>query len=182
MCNDVCIEPELQPVTGEELTGATANSQAGARLDIAANGVWGVPSRERTSMLEYSTLMLHQTGTPICNQSTESMNRLRSVHMNNGFERLNTLPSRALRYWWSSQRGQHFLQETGLHARLQVEPHLQQHSMLATLPSIVLPPPILHSGYQRCQIIMWSCHQNAHGGRPSQLGIPSINISLTLLL
>ena len=35
------IEPQLQPVTDEELTGPTANSQAGARLDIAANGVWG---------------------------------------------------------------------------------------------------------------------------------------------
>ena len=32
---------ELQPVTSEELTGSTANSQTGARLDIAANGVWG---------------------------------------------------------------------------------------------------------------------------------------------
>ena len=41
VCNDVCTEPELQPVTDEELIGATANSQAGARLDIAANGVWG---------------------------------------------------------------------------------------------------------------------------------------------
>ena len=41
MCKDVSIEPELQPLTDEELTGATANSQAGARLDIAANGVWG---------------------------------------------------------------------------------------------------------------------------------------------
>ena len=39
VCNDVCTEPELQPVTDEELIGATANSQAGARLDIAANGV-----------------------------------------------------------------------------------------------------------------------------------------------
>ena len=41
VCNDMCIEPELQPVTDEELTSATANSQAGARLDIAAKGVWG---------------------------------------------------------------------------------------------------------------------------------------------
>ena len=41
VCNDVCTEPELQPVTDEELIGATANSQPGARLDIAANGVWG---------------------------------------------------------------------------------------------------------------------------------------------
>ena len=41
VCHDMCIEPELQPVTNEVLTGSTANSQAGARLDIAANGVWG---------------------------------------------------------------------------------------------------------------------------------------------
>ena len=39
--HEVCIEPELQPVTNEVLTGSTANSQAGARLDIATNGVWG---------------------------------------------------------------------------------------------------------------------------------------------
>lgn len=41
VCNNVCIEPELQPVTDEVLTGATTNSQDGARLDIAANGFWG---------------------------------------------------------------------------------------------------------------------------------------------
>ena len=28
-------------MTDEVLTGSTANSQVGARLDIAANGVWG---------------------------------------------------------------------------------------------------------------------------------------------
>ena len=43
----MCVEPELQPVTGEVLDGATANSQSGARLDIAANGFWG-GSFERT--------------------------------------------------------------------------------------------------------------------------------------
>ena len=41
VCNDVRIEPELQPVTDEALSGATANLQDGARLDIAANGFWG---------------------------------------------------------------------------------------------------------------------------------------------
>ncbi len=46
MCKDVCIEPGLQPVF-EELNGATANSQPGVRLDIAANGVWG-GNHERT--------------------------------------------------------------------------------------------------------------------------------------
>ena len=41
VCNDVCIEPDLQPLTGEALTGSSSNTQDGARLDIAANGFWG---------------------------------------------------------------------------------------------------------------------------------------------
>ena len=41
VCNDVCVEPDLQPVMPHQLTGATANRQDGARLDISANGVWG---------------------------------------------------------------------------------------------------------------------------------------------
>ena len=40
VCHDVCIEPTLQPITGELLTGASATDD-GARLDIAVNGFWG---------------------------------------------------------------------------------------------------------------------------------------------
>ena len=31
----------LQPITGEHLSGASANIQDGTMLDIAANGLWG---------------------------------------------------------------------------------------------------------------------------------------------
>ena len=41
VCHDVSVEPDLQTLTGEQLTKATANTQDGARLDIAANGFWG---------------------------------------------------------------------------------------------------------------------------------------------
>ena len=41
VCNDVCIEPPLQPLEGETLHGATSIKEDGARLDIAANGFWG---------------------------------------------------------------------------------------------------------------------------------------------
>ena len=41
VCHNVSIEPGLQPVPNETLTGASANRQDGARLDIAANGFWG---------------------------------------------------------------------------------------------------------------------------------------------
>ena len=39
--HDVCIEPILQPITGEALSGASAITEDGARLDVAANGFWG---------------------------------------------------------------------------------------------------------------------------------------------
>ena len=41
VCSEVCIEPNLQPTTSDQLSGATTNSQDGARLDVSANGVWG---------------------------------------------------------------------------------------------------------------------------------------------
>ena len=41
VCNNVTIEPGLQPLTGESLTHASSNTAPEARLDVAANGVWG---------------------------------------------------------------------------------------------------------------------------------------------
>ena len=41
VCHNVCVEPDLQPMTTDQLNGASANRQDGARLDISANGVWG---------------------------------------------------------------------------------------------------------------------------------------------
>ena len=41
VCYDVFVEPELQPVIDEILSGASSNTQDGAGLDIAANGIWG---------------------------------------------------------------------------------------------------------------------------------------------
>ncbi len=40
VCNNVSIEPDLQPLTGEPPSGASAITTDGARLDIAANGFW----------------------------------------------------------------------------------------------------------------------------------------------
>ena len=41
VCSNVGIEPELQPLTGENLTLCMANRQDEARLDIRAQGFWG---------------------------------------------------------------------------------------------------------------------------------------------
>ncbi len=49
VCNDVQIEPELQEITTETMSGRSANTTIGARLDVAASGLWG-GRRERTLM------------------------------------------------------------------------------------------------------------------------------------
>ena len=43
--SSVSTEPYLQPVDGEILSGASANTSDGGRLDIAANGLWGEGGR-----------------------------------------------------------------------------------------------------------------------------------------
>ena len=40
ICQDVAIEPLLTPLTGERFTYKTANTDANARLDVSARGVW----------------------------------------------------------------------------------------------------------------------------------------------
>ena len=49
ICSDVCVEPQLQPLSGESLNNRAANTDDHARLDIAANGLWG-GQYERTFM------------------------------------------------------------------------------------------------------------------------------------
>lgn len=41
VCNNVQVEPELQEISTETLSGQTANITDGARLDVAARGFWG---------------------------------------------------------------------------------------------------------------------------------------------
>ena len=41
ICHDVCIEPHLQPLSGEVMSHRSAITDIGARLDISARGFWG---------------------------------------------------------------------------------------------------------------------------------------------
>ncbi len=53
------MEPDLQPVAPNQLHGSSANKQDSARLDIAANGVWG-----GRLVFEYESLQSHYTIQP----------------------------------------------------------------------------------------------------------------------
>ena len=41
VCHNACIEPLLQPLSGEFFTHASATTEYEARLDISAQGFWG---------------------------------------------------------------------------------------------------------------------------------------------
>ncbi len=91
VCNDVCVEPDLQPVAPNQLHGSSANIQDGARLDIAANGVWG-GRLERTyfDVRVFNPIAPSNRNLP---PSTESMNGRKKGLMNNVSVKLNILHS-----------------------------------------------------------------------------------------
>ena len=164
VCIDVCIEPELQLVTDKQGPRST-HRQVPALISLQmVSGV--VPSRESTLMLGYSILKPHQTDTSICNWKHEQIKKRAYEQRIRVVEHATFSP---LVLSAAGQGSQNILQETSL----QVGPHLQPHSMLATLLSSFLPSTLLHPGHQRCKIIMWTYHQNAHGGWPNQFWITS---------
>ena len=83
VCNNVVIEPHLQPLSGETLQYKTANRDDSARLDIAANGFWEDDLRGHTLMSEFLTLVHSQINPYTLH--TDIMIRKRDVNTNNGF-------------------------------------------------------------------------------------------------
>ena len=41
VCHNICVEPHLQPLTGETFPLASVNVEDGARLDVASDAFWG---------------------------------------------------------------------------------------------------------------------------------------------
>ena len=72
VCTHVVIEPELQPLTREQL-GRSANTEDTARLDIRASSFWG-NSQDAFLMLGSFTLLRPVTATEVKHPSIMSMN------------------------------------------------------------------------------------------------------------
>ena len=64
VCHSVSTEPHLYPISGETHTGALANVEDGAGLDILANGFWMSRFERAFFTSVCSILMLLQTGNP----------------------------------------------------------------------------------------------------------------------
>ena len=92
VCSQVCVEPELQPVNNpEDFSLATSNTQEGACLDIAANGLWGGRSERCFMDVRVLTPLPLQIVPPLCPPPLRSMRILSAVRMDNAFVRLNAL-------------------------------------------------------------------------------------------
>ena len=63
VCNDVSIEPRLQPLTGESIRYESSNRANYARLDIKANGFWDCSHQSAFLMLG-CLILLHNLTTP----------------------------------------------------------------------------------------------------------------------
>ena len=168
VCNDVCIEPELQPVTDEELTGSTVNSQAGARLDIAAHGVWG-STFERTF---FDVRVFNPHAPSNRHTNLQSVYRKHEQIKKRAYEqRIREVEHATFSPLVLSATGGLAREANIFYKRLaSMLASKWDHTYSSTLcwlrcRLVLLPSALLHPGHQGCKIIMWTCHQNAHGGR-----------------
>ena len=106
--HDVCIEPTLQPITSEALSGASAITEDGARLDVAANGFWG-------GRFDVKVFNPHAPSNrqPLssCHRKHENIKKL--AYEQRSRARLLHSP-RHVPYCWAGKRRHHLLQEARL--------------------------------------------------------------------
>ena len=84
VCHDVCVEPDLQPLTGEQMNNATAITDAGARLDM---GLGGDTSKGHLLTFEFSTHMLNSIGIARSLHAIGNTKGLKRGHTNKEFVR-----------------------------------------------------------------------------------------------
>ena len=153
VCNDVSVEPHLQPITSEQLSGVSANTQDGARLDIAANGLWGSRYERTFFDVRVSTHMPPQITTPPPRLVIASMRSAKNSRSRTFF--LHSACNVSDRGPWPSSNG--YLQAPSHTLGLEVGSTIQPHNGLAKVSTILFPATVLHSSYQRCSFL---CRQS----------------------
>ena len=157
VCSEVCTEPDLQPVTPDQLDGASANSQDGARLDVSANGVWGGRFQKTYFDVRVFNILA-------CSNKNQA---LAAVYRKHELEKKRVYQQRILEVEHSSftplvlsATGGMGNEATTFYKRLATllaqkldSPLIQHDPMLVTMPPKLLLSSILQSSNQRCQIL-----------------------------
>ena len=127
VCHNVCIEPDLQPVTGKSLSGASTLTQDSARLDVAANDFWG----GRFEKTYFNVRVWKHQETWLWSKSQRDWVRF-------------LYPKCFIINWWSQQCCYHMLQEAGVTSLNQVWSTLQHNHKLAEVSAFLFSTPILN--------------------------------------
>ena len=142
------MEPHLQPITGEAPSSSSVIMLGGARLDIAASGLWG-GQFERT-FLDVHVFNPHSVSNHGCQLSScyRKHKNTKSGHTTNATARLNMgwpplPPGGWLRRPPDSTRGLH------IPSRSKKGPELQLHHHMAQIPALIFVPPLGHQVHQR---------------------------------
>ena len=158
VCNDVRIEPDLQPVMPQQLSGATANAQDGARLDISANGVWG--GRFEKTYFDVRVFNPHAPSNK--NMTLSASYRKHEREKKRAYDQrvreVNIPPSPHSFYIAATggKRGNIFLQAPSLKVVTEMGHTLQHHTLLPAMSFGLLSPTQLNPGHQRCQVLHWT--------------------------
>ena len=149
VCHNVSIEPGLQPISNEILTGATANTQDGARLDIAAYGFWG-GTYEKTffdvRVFNPHAPLNRRTPLSSCYRKHEQTKKHMYKQRCREVEHASFTPLEIAAT--GGQRNHNILQKIGLNVCLQMGHPLQQHIVLATMPTRFFTVQSSQSGEQ----------------------------------
>jgi hypothetical protein len=136
VCHDVCVEPTLQPVTGEVLNGASGITDDGAKLDVAANGFWG--GRHERAYFDVRVFPFKPATFGRLLQKTRK-HQEESLRTESERDRAWLLHSNcAVSHRGPWQSSNNVLQEARLNDHCQTRPALQQHHLLDQMPPVLL--------------------------------------------
>ena len=150
VCHDVCTEPHLQTVTGEILSGASAITNDGARLDVAASGFWGGQHEQALAFFDVRLFNPHASSNnqplSICYHKHENVKkcaydqRIREIEHGTFTPLVMSL----------TPRGGHggcchsLFQEACLYDCPEEGSIVQQNHILAQMLTLIFPPPLIH--------------------------------------
>ena len=88
VCSDITTEPQLQPLSGEQLSLLSANSDGNARLDVAATNFWSSNNQRSFFDIRVFNPLASSNRASSANSVYQSMNAKRGEDMNSEYEKL----------------------------------------------------------------------------------------------
>ena len=158
VCRDVQVEPDLQEVSNEVLSGRSAITTDGARLDIAASGFWG--GRHERTFLDVRVFNPYapsnrQTTTDECFGKHEMEKKRAYEQRVREIKHASFTPLVLSASGGLAKEATNFLQALGR----EVGPFLQPDHELVAMHLVICSTPLRNSVRLGCSLHSWPCRQ-----------------------